>query len=83
MAAKSKPASNAVFELYERSEINGVKLPEIQRRKFNSVYLMRSRVARDMVAAQGWKKVVGSAVGVEQPKPKAKPAKAEEQFETV
>lgn len=70
----------SVSELYERTTPNG----ERQTRKFNSVYLSKSRIARQMIAQEGWQKVVGSAVGVPtpaKPKGKAKPVETEEQPE--
>ena len=67
-------------EWYERTTENGT----IQRRKFNGVSLSKSRIARQMVADNGWKKVAGDPVGVPaapKPKAKAKPIETDEQPE--
>jgi hypothetical protein len=59
-------------ELYERTTANGT----VERRKFNGVSLAKSRIARQMVADNGWTKVAGDPVGVTSGKPKGQKGNA-------
>jgi len=64
-------------ELYERTTGNG----DYQRRKFNAVSLSKSRIARQMVADNGWTKVAGDPVGVTAGKPKGQKGNAKASVE--
>jgi len=64
-------------EWYERTTKNGT----VQKRRFNGVPLKSSRIARQMVADNGWTKVAGDPVGVPAAKPKASPKSNTKQVE--